>query len=717
MRSAIPLLLLVALAAPPASAQVAAPQELKYPPLPTFTVPKPTRFVLPNGLVVMVMEDHELPLVNVTARIRGGALLEPADKTGLASLVGQVQRSGGTTSMKPDVLDEFLEAKAASIETSMGSDSSSASMSALKADAPAVMKVFADVVRRPAFDEDRFKVAVTAANAGISRQNDNPGGILGREYSKTLYGATSPFARTATYASIASITRDDLVKWHQKYFHPNRVILGVVGDITVDEARKLVTEQFGDWAKGGGTLEELPYPSTTAVPGVFEGVKEESTQSFVSVGHQGSLLRTSPDYFPVVVLNEILSGSFTSRLFSKVRTEKGLAYSVSGAIGSGWTRVSPFTMTMSTKVESTVEAVETLIREAKDLVTTRPPTEAELALAKSGILNSFVFNSDSPAEVLGQQLTFEFYGQPLDWLDRYRAAVEKVSVADVTAVAKKYIHPDKFSIVVVGPQKGRDKPIETLGTVKQLDLTIPEPAAAKPSAAAASPEADKKGRALVEQAVTGFGGAAKVDGVTSYKEDGSLAMKGPQGDVEIKTTLVIALPGSMRQDMVTPMGTMSMVVTPEAAFMTTPQGDQTMPASMKERVVKEIGRSPLMLLRQRNAAGFKATATGAGKSGDSPVEQVLVDAGGDPVTLGIDPKTGRVLSVSYRGSGPTGAPADVVQTFSDFRDVNGVTLPFKMSSTFNGEPGASSAATSIRLNEPVDASVFAPPAKPKGAND
>jgi hypothetical protein len=180
---------------------------------------------------------------------------------------------------------------------------------------------------------------------------------------------------------------------------------------------------------------------------------------------------------------------------------------------------------------------------------------------------------------------------------------------------------------------------------------------------------------------------------------------------------VIALPGSMRQDMVTPMGTMSMVVTPQAAFMTTPQGDQTMPASMKERVVKEIARTPLMLLRQRNAAGFKATATGAGKSGDSPVEQVLVDAGGDPVTLGIDPKTGRVLSVSYRGSGPTGAPADVVQTFSDFRDVNGVTLPFKMSSTFNGEPGASSAATSIRLNEPVDASVFAPPAKPKGAND
>ena len=156
--------------------------------------------------------------------------------------------------------------------------------------------------------------------------------------------------------------------------------------------------------------------------GVFEAVKPDSTQSFVSVGHQGSLLRTNPDYFPVTVLNEVLSGSFTSRLFSKVRTELGLAYSVGGSVGSGWTRVSPFSMTVSTKVESTVAAVEALIKEAKDLRGARPPTEAEVNLAKASILNSFVFNSDSPAEILAQQMTYEYYGQPLDWLDRYASA-------------------------------------------------------------------------------------------------------------------------------------------------------------------------------------------------------------------------------------------------------------------------------------------------------
>src|SRR4029453_16050356 len=151
----------------------------------------------------------------VTARVRTGSLLEPADKVGVASLFGTVQRSGGTTTRKPDVLDEFLEARAASIETSMGADSASASMSALKADTPAVMEAFADVLRRPGFDPDRLKIAVTAANAGIARQNDNPMGITQREFTEVIQGADSPFGRTTTYASIASITRDDLLPWHK----------------------------------------------------------------------------------------------------------------------------------------------------------------------------------------------------------------------------------------------------------------------------------------------------------------------------------------------------------------------------------------------------------------------------------------------------------------------------------------------------------------------
>jgi zinc protease len=695
----------------PAAAQVARPDELRFPPLPDFNVPKPARFVLPNGMVVMVMEDHELPLVNVVARIRTAALLEPADKTGLASITGQLLRTGGTSRTKPDALDEFLESKAASIETSIGADSGSASMSALKADVSEVLAHFADVLRRPAFDPARLAVAITGANASIARQNDTPSSILSREFTKVIYGQDAPYARTPTYASIAAITRDDLVAWHARDFHPDRIILGVVGDISVNEARQLVTRAFGDWPAGSQRADPLPQPRAEPSPGVFEAVKADSTQTFVSVGHQGSLLRTHPDFFAAELFNEVLSGNFTSRLFSAIRTEKGLAYSVSGGIGAGWIRVNPFTMSMSTKVETTAAAIDALIAEARALITTRPPTDEEVELARSSILNSFVFNSDSPAEVLGQQMTFEYYGQPLDWLDRYRSAIEKVTTSEVAAAGRKYVDPDKLSIVVVGPEEGRDKPLSTLGPVTRLDISIPEPPDTSPKPSV-TPQSTEKGRALIEKAVEGFGGAATLDGLKSYREQGLMVVKAPQGEIEVQSTVTIVLPDRVRQEMVTPVGTMTFVITPADAFMQTPQGVQPVPAPLREQGERSLRVSPLVLLRQRAASGFSAAALGGASIDDTAVERVRVEIGNDVVTLAIDPGTGRILSSSYRGAGPGGAPGEIVERYADFRTVNGLSLPFKTTRTFNGEPAGGSTLSVVQLNPDVDPAAFARPPSP-----
>jgi zinc protease len=730
--------LAVAGAAAPAAAQVTTPSEIKYPPVPPFQAPKATRFVLPNGMVVMVIEDHELPLVNVTARIRTGSLLEPSEKAGLAGLVGTVLRTGGTTTRKPDALDEFLEARAASIETGMSADSGSASMSALKADTPAVMDAFADVLRNPAFDPDRLKIALTAVTASIARQNDSPQGIVSREFAKIIQGADSPFGRTVTYATIGAVTRDDLLAWHKKYYHPNRMIVGVVGDITVDEARALVTKAFGDWPKGPAVADTWPVPRTAPQPGVYEALKPDSTQSFVAVGHQGELLRTSPDYVPVSVMNEVLAGGFTSRLFGKIRTELGLAYSVGGSVNSNWTRVAPFQMQMSTRADATVKAIEALITEAKLLATTKPATDVELKLAKDSILNSFVFNNDEPAEVLGQQIAFEYYGQPLDWLDRYRAAVEKVTAADVARVAAKYIHPDRLSIVVVGPSDGRDKPLSALGTVKTLDITIPPPpsgapagagastgkpagAAAGPSGAtpaggataAAAPSADAKakGQALLAKAVDGFGGAAALDGIKSYVAEGQTTVKTPQGEFTLQTKETLVLPDRFRQDMTLPMGQMAVVMAGPEAFMITPQGEQPMPASMRQQVDDQLAHVPVLLLRQRTQPGFEAVAAGEGKSGDTTTALLAVTFKGRTSTLGIDPQSGRVVSVAFRGAGPDGVPGDMVQTFTDFRPAGGVTLPFAQTTAMNGETNATSTLTAVTINAAVDEALW----KRKGA--
>jgi hypothetical protein len=369
-------------------------------------------------------------------------------------------------------------------------------------------------------------------------------------------------------------------------------------------------------------------------------------------------------------------------------------------------------MTMSTKAETTVAGVEAMILEAKDLLGTRPPTDAEVELAKSSILNSFIFNSDSPSEVLGQQITFEYYGQPVDWLDRYRAGIDKVTTAQVAAMAKKYLHPDKLSIVVVGPEKGRDKPLSGLGPVKQIDITIPEPPEEKPTtgsggaagkggaagaagaaagaagagAGAASPAAAAQGKKLVEKAVEAFGGAAAVDGVKVYQENVDAVMETPQGSMQLKMGVTFALPDRMRQEMTLPIGQIVIVAGPKGAFLTSPQGTQPMPDSMRKRTESESRRPALFMLKNRNDPGFKATAAGSGKAGETAVELVTVEFGGLTSTWGIDPATGRILSSKYRGEGPDGAPGTIEHTYSDFKPVSGLTLPHKMSSTFNGKP-------------------------------
>ncbi len=693
-----------------AEAQVTTVDQLKYPALPAFSLPKPTRTVLPNGLVVLVIEDHELPLVTVSARIRTGSLLEPADKVGVASLTGSQMRAGGTQALAPEALDRYLEGRAASIETSIGDDAGSAGMSVLKQDFADVLQVFSDVLRQPRFDPARLEVARRGIEAGIARQNDDPGAIAGREFRELLYGADTPFARQVTYATLQALTRDDLVAWHAKYLHPDATILAVHGDITTSEAVAAVTKVFGNWARGPKQVIAFPEPRPQSTAGVYEAVKSDVAQSSIRIGHMGTLKSTHPDYYAVQVLNEVLSGSFTSRLFSTVRTQKGLAYSVSGAVGSNYTRVAPFAMTTSTKTATTAETIETLITEAKRIIA-EPPTALEITQAKQSILNSFIFNSATTEQVLGQQVTYEYYGLPTDWLERYRVGIEKVTPADTARVAKQYIKPDQFAILVVGPTEGRDKPLSTFGAVKTLDITIPEPPSAAPAApsAAAAPGADDAGRALVGKAVEAMGGASVIDGVKTYREETTVVATTPQGEIELQSTMLVAPPDRLRQDLVTPMGTMSMAIAGTSGTMQGgPQGSTPIPDAQRTQMLKQVQRSPIFLLQRRAQPGFKATVAGEGKVGETVVTLVRVEVDGDAMTLGIDPTTGQLRSLLARGTGPTGAPADVLTEYEDYRAEGGITVAHARRSIVGGTTAQKITVRSLQVNPALPADAFGP---------
>ena len=423
-------------------------------------------------MVVFLQEDHELPTIDGSARIRGGETSVPAGKTGLTDIYGEVWRTGGTKTQTGDQLDDFLEQRAAKVETGGGADSTSASFSCLKEDFDDVFRVFVDVLKNPEFRAEKIQIAQKGLYDGISRRNDDPSQIAGREAAKLAYGASSPYARVPEYKTVASITRQDLVEWHGKYVHPNNIIFGVVGDFDSVKMEARLREAFASWPKGTAASEPQIKPDP-AKPGYYEVDKTDVNQTNIQMVALG-ITRKNPDYYAVSVFNEAFGGGFSSRLFGDIRTTKGLAYGVGGGIGAGWDHPGVLRIAMSTKSATTIESIQALDEEISDLAK-RPIDDEEIKRAKDSILNSFVFRFDSPEKVLQEKMAYQFFGYPLDFLENYQREIEKVTKEDVARVAAKYLHRDQLAVLVVGKVADFDKPVSSLGPVTTLDIAIPAP--------------------------------------------------------------------------------------------------------------------------------------------------------------------------------------------------------------------------------------------------
>jgi zinc protease len=452
------------------SAQTPAWQQIPIPQLPAFHPAQPKRIEFPNGMIVFLQEDHELPIIDGVARIRGGERSVPASKTGLTDVYGEVWRTGGTKSQTGDQLDDYLEQRAAKVETGGGMDSTTVSWSCLKEDFDDVFRVFDDVLKNPEFRAEKIAIAQKGMYDSISRRNDDPSDIEGREAAKLVYGANNPYARVAEYATVAAITRQDLIDWHDRYVHPNNIILGVVGDFDSAKMEARLREAFASWARGeaAGAPEIKPDP---AKPGYYQVDKTDVNQSNVEMVALG-ITRKNPDFFATSVFNEAFGGGFSSRLFGDIRTTKGLAYAVGGGVGAGWDYPGMLRLMVSTKSKTTIESIQALDEEIAELAK-RPIDDDEIKRAKDSILNSFVFHFDSPAKVLREKMAYEFYGYPLDFLENFQKGIEAVTKEDVARVAAKYIHRDQMAVLVVGNAADFDKPLSSLGAVTKLDITIP----------------------------------------------------------------------------------------------------------------------------------------------------------------------------------------------------------------------------------------------------
>lgn len=618
-------------------------------------------------------------------------------------IFGEVWRTGGTKTQTGDQLDDFLEVRAAKVETGGGSDSTTIGLSCLKGDFDDVFKVFADLLQNPEFRADKLDLAQKQAQDSISRRNDEVGEIAARESAKLAYGADNPYAREPEYATVAAVTRQDLIDWHHTYVHPNNVILGISGDFDAAAMEAKLRAAFESWTKGP----ELPKDDIQyhpAKPGYYLIPKEDVNQSNIRMVTLG-ITRNNPDYYAITVFNEAFGGGFSSRLFNDIRTRRGLAYHVGGGIGANFGHPGIQDFSMGTKSQSTIESIRALDEDIDDLAK-KPITDEEIKHAKDAILNAFIFRLDSPDKVLSERLTYEFYGYPSDWLDKFPAEIQKVTAADVNRVAAKYVHRDQLAVLVVGNTKEFDKPLSSLGAVKEIDITIPPPPGAKEEENAKPTASNEEGKALAAKVVAAMGGETKLGAIKSVKAELTVTQKTPQGEFPIQMETVIVYPDHLHAEMQTPNGTVNIVVTPDAAFMAIPgQGLRDFPASQKAESLEQIKRDPIFIASHAKDPNVFFRAGGTEKVGDVDARIVDVNAAGVAIRWFVDPQTGHILKETYRTLGQ-GQPAQGETDMEDWKSVNGLNIPFVRQNKQNGQDSSKSEYTSLEINPAVDPKLF-----------
>ena len=443
------------------------PSELSSPPPLSFKMPKPVMLTLENGIRVAYIQDAELPLVWVLGYFRGGSLFEPGDKAGLAQLTATVLRTGGTKSRSGDQINEELEFIAATIEAMGGSEYMTVTGNSLKKDFAKLMEIYADLVMNPAFPQDKLDLARNQSLENMRRQWDRPVQVSSLLFQEKLYGTDSPYGRRSTPTTLKTIGREDLAAFHKRIFSPNNLMLGVAGDVSVEEVKSVLNRVFEGWPKAKVDLPE-PAPLTERADGTVYYAYKDTPQANMYMGHLG-VRRNGPDQYTLEVLNNIFGGGgFTARLMKELRSNRGLTYGIYGGIMDGRDR-GPFMVSSQLKAAKFVEALG-LIKGIMRDIQTKPVTDEEIETAKNSIINSFVFNFEQKNQVMSQVMTLKLQGYADNYLDTYIDNIRKVTKQDILEAAKKYMDPDKMIIVVVGDEKLFDKPLASVGAVKTIDL-------------------------------------------------------------------------------------------------------------------------------------------------------------------------------------------------------------------------------------------------------
>jgi len=671
---------------------IASYKDLKYPPLHPIEIPKVETVTLSNGMRLYLLENHELPLVNATTRVRTGNLFDSPDKIGLATVTGMVMRTGGTKDKTGEQLDEQLENIAASVETNIGETVGTVSLSALKEDTDEVLAAFKDVMTSPEFRQDKIDLAKAQIRSSISRRNDDAHGVVQREFIDIVYGKDTPYGWREEYATIDRISRADLIGFYQRYFFPKNIQLAVWGDFDAAEMKDKIEKLFSSWNVDQPPVPPFPKVRETPTPGIYLAVKKDVTETFFELGHLGGEFR-DPDYAALEIMADILGGGFQSRLVQRVRTKMGNAYDVSALWGANYDHPGLFEINGSTKSLSTVETIMA-IQEEVNRIRSAEVSEAELETAKQTALNSLVFAFDTKAKTLSRMLTYEYYGYPKDFIQQYQKALAAVTRADVLRVAKARVHPERFTNVTVGNPQDFGRPLDGLGSApNEIDLTIREPELEATKVGQASLE---KGKQLLERAQQAVGGGDKLAAVKDAIQIAEFQLDVTAGGMRVRETDRWIAPTLFRQESEIPTGKIAAYTDGRMGWISTPQGSGALAGAQLKQVQGDLFRFYFRLLLSDRISERTVIAVD-----DNTIE--ISDATGEIARLLLDSKTALPRAVQYRSVHVAGPPVEVEDAYSDFREVAGVKVPHKITITQAGRKFADVTVTDYKVNSGLKA--------------
>jgi zinc protease len=416
---------------------------------PLLAMPPVQRTALSNRLVLLVCEEHSLPFVTLQLLIDSGSRKDPSGQEGLSHMTARGLLLG-TSKRNVTAINEELDFMGATLNASSGRDYTTVSLRVLKKDLDKGLDLLMEALTQPTFPDEEIRREVEKTLAAIQSEEDQPDEVAEKAFQRDLF-LTSPYAHPVhgTKESLSRLTREALVKFYGAYYHPNKSMLTVVGDITADELKAKLLPRFANWPMA--EIPEVPFVTTFAKEPKVTKIDREISQANIILGHTG-VSRNNPDYYALTVMNYILGGGgFSSRLVEEIRDKRGLAYSVTSFFDPGKYPGS-FQIVLQTKNTSAREAISLSLQEM-NRIQKEGVSEKELEAAKKYLIGSFPMRLDTQGKLVTFLTQVEYFGLGLDYPEKYPSLIRSVTREEVLRVARTYLHPDNYILVVVANLK------------------------------------------------------------------------------------------------------------------------------------------------------------------------------------------------------------------------------------------------------------------------